>query len=70
MLATIPAREVLDRAKKGLVTVLDVRPEEEYAAGHLPGAINVPIEKLESYLSKLPKRKEVIAYCCGPCCLM
>ncbi len=69
-LEPVPAREVLERAKKGLVTVLDVRPEEEYAAGHLPGAINVPIEKLESYLSKLPKRKEVIAYCRGPYCLM
>jgi len=66
----VPAAELLERAKKGLVTVLDVRPAEEYAAGHLPGAINVPVEKLESYLSKLPKRKEVVAYCRGPYCLM
>jgi rhodanese-related sulfurtransferase/DNA-binding transcriptional ArsR family regulator len=66
----VPAAEVLERAKKGLVTVLDVRPPEEYAAGHLPGAINVPVEKLASYLSKLPKRKEVVAYCRGPYCLM
>jgi rhodanese-related sulfurtransferase/DNA-binding transcriptional ArsR family regulator len=69
-LEPVPAREVLDRLKKGLVTLLDVRPAEEYAAGHLPGALNVPIEKLESYLSKLPRRKEVIAYCRGPYCLM
>ena len=69
-LEPIPARELLQRARKGLVTVLDVRPNEEYAAGHLPGAINVPVEKLESYLSKLPKRKEVVAYCRGPYCLM
>lgn len=69
-LEPVAAREVLKRARAGLVTVLDVRPEEEYAAGHLPGAINVPIEKLEGYLSKLPKRKEVIAYCRGPYCLM
>ena len=69
-LEPIPARELLQRARKGLVTVLDVRPTEEYAAGHLPGAINVPVEKLESYLSKLPKRKEVVAYCRGPYCLM
>jgi len=69
-LEPVPAREVLDRLKKGLVTLLDVRPAEEYAAGHLPGAINVPIEKLESYLSKLPKRREVVAYCRGPYCLM
>ena len=66
----VPAREVLQRLKSGLVTVLDVRPAEEFAAGHLPGAINVPVEKLETFLSKLPKRKEVIAYCRGPYCLM
>lgn len=62
--------ELLERAKKGLVTVLDVRPAEEYAAGHIPGAINVPVGKLESFLSRLPKRKEVVAYCRGPYCLM
>jgi len=66
----IPAAELLERAKKGLVTVLDVRPAEEYAAGHVPGALNVPLDKLESYLSRLPKRKEVVAYCRGPYCLM
>jgi rhodanese-related sulfurtransferase/DNA-binding transcriptional ArsR family regulator len=69
-LEPVPASEVLERARKGLVTVLDVRPAEEYAAGHVPGAINVPIDKLEGYLAKLPKRKEVIAYCRGPYCLM
>lgn len=67
---SVPAPELLERARKGLVTVLDVRPTEEYAAGHLPGAINVPIDKLESYLSRLPRRKEVVAYCRGPYCLM
>ena len=66
----VPAAELLQRAKKGLVTVLDVRPAEEYAAGHIPGAINVPLEKLEGFLSRLPKRKEVVAYCRGPYCLM
>jgi len=66
----VPAVELLERAKKGLVTVLDVRPAAEYAAGHIPGAINVPLEKLESFLSKLPKRKEVVAYCRGAYCLM
>jgi len=69
-LEPVPAREVLERVKRGLVTVLDVRPAEEYAAGHLPGAINVPMDRLEKYLSKLPKRKEVLAYCRGPYCLM
>jgi rhodanese-related sulfurtransferase/DNA-binding transcriptional ArsR family regulator len=69
-LDAVPAREVLARLKGGLVTVLDVRPTEEFAAGHLPGAINVPVDKLEAYLSRLPKKKEVIAYCRGPYCLM
>ena len=69
-LEPVPAREVLERLRRGLVTVLDVRPAEEYAAGHLPGAINVPLEKLVAYLSKLPKRREVVAYCRGPYCLM
>ena len=66
----VPAREVLARLKSGLVTVLDVRPAEEFLAGHLTGALNVPVDRLEAYLSKLPKRKEVIAYCRGPYCLM
>ena len=66
----VPAVEVLDRAKKGLVVVLDVRPPEEFAAGHLPGAINIPIHELEKRLRELPKRREVIAYCRGPYCLM
>jgi len=69
-LEPVPAREVLARLKNGLVTVLDVRPEEEFAAGHLPGAINVPVDRLQALLSRLPKKKEVIAYCRGPYCLM
>jgi rhodanese-related sulfurtransferase/DNA-binding transcriptional ArsR family regulator len=69
-LEPVPAAELLARAKNGLVTVLDVRPPEEYAAGHLPGAINVPMEKLEDYLAKLPKKREIVAYCRGPYCLM
>ena len=69
-LEPIAQAELVDRARKGLVTVLDVRPAEEYAAGHLPGAINVPVDQLEGRLAKLPRRKEVIAYCRGPYCLM
>jgi rhodanese-related sulfurtransferase/DNA-binding transcriptional ArsR family regulator len=69
-LEPVPARELLDRAKKGLVTVLDVRPPEEFAAGHVPGAINIPVHELEKRLAELPKRKEVVAYCRGPYCLM
>lgn len=69
-LEPVPAEELLARAKKGLVTVLDVRPPEEYAAGHVRGAINVPMDKLENCLAKLPKRLEIVAYCRGPYCLM
>jgi rhodanese-related sulfurtransferase/DNA-binding transcriptional ArsR family regulator len=66
----VPPAELLERARQGLVTVLDVRPPEEYAAGHLPGAINIPVDQLSARLAKLPKRKEVVAYCRGPYCLM
>jgi len=69
-LEPVPAKELLDRARKGLVTVLDVRPPEEFASGHLPGAVNIPIHELEKRLGELPRRKEVIAYCRGPYCLM
>jgi rhodanese-related sulfurtransferase/DNA-binding HxlR family transcriptional regulator len=69
-MAPVAAADLLKRVKQKLVTVLDVRPAEEYAAGHIPGAINVPVEKLEGFVSRLPKRKEVVAYCRGPYCLM
>jgi rhodanese-related sulfurtransferase/DNA-binding transcriptional ArsR family regulator len=69
-LEPVPAEELLERARKGLVTVLDVRPPEEFAAGHLPGAVNIPVHELERRLGELPKRKEVVAYCRGPYCLM
>jgi rhodanese-related sulfurtransferase/DNA-binding transcriptional ArsR family regulator len=69
-LEPVPAVEVLARARKGLVTILDVRPPEEFAAGHLPGAVNIPLRDLEKRLKQLPKGKEIIAYCRGPYCLM
>jgi rhodanese-related sulfurtransferase/DNA-binding transcriptional ArsR family regulator len=69
-LEPVPAADLLERAKKGLVTVLDVRPPEEFAAGHVKGAVNIPIHELERRLAELPRRKEVVAYCRGPYCLM
>ena len=69
-LEPIAAKELLGRVRKGLVTVLDVRPSEEYQAGHLPGAVNIPLSALEGGLSKLPKSKEVVAYCRGPYCVL
>ena len=69
-LEPVPAKELLQRARKGLVTVLDVRPPEEYAAGHLPGALNIPIHELQRRIREVPKRREIVAYCRGPYCLM
>ena len=66
----VPAKELLKQARKGLVTVIDLRPVEEYAAGHVPGAINVPLPELQKRLRDLPKGKEIVAYCRGPYCLM
>lgn len=62
--------ELLRRAKSGAVTVLDVRPVEEYRAGHIPGALSIPVDELEARLKELPKNREVVAYCRGPYCVM
>ena len=69
-LEPVPADELLDRAQAGLVTVLDVRPQEEYAAGHLPGAINVPLAELDKDLDRLNDGSEIVAYCRGPYCIL
>lgn len=66
----ISREELLRRAKDDGVTVLDVRPPEEFAAGHLPGAVNLQIRDLKSRLQALPKDKEVIAYCRGAYCVL
>jgi rhodanese-related sulfurtransferase/DNA-binding transcriptional ArsR family regulator len=62
--------ELLRRVRSGEVTVLDVRPVEEYRAGHLPGALSVPMADLQAKLGDLPKGREVVAYCRGPHCVM
>jgi rhodanese-related sulfurtransferase/DNA-binding transcriptional ArsR family regulator len=62
--------ELLRRVKSGDVTVLDVRPESEYRAGHIPGAISIPVAELKARLKELPQRKEIVAYCRGPYCVM
>ena len=69
-LEPLPRKELLDRARDGLVTVLDVRPAEEYAAGHIAGAVNVPLSELEQYLKNINPKQEVVAYCRGPHCLL
>src|SRR6266700_432946 len=62
--------ELMDRLKAGLVTVLDVRPEDEFALGHVPGAINVLLRELETRLADLDPEKEIIAYCGGAYCVL
>jgi ArsR family transcriptional regulator len=66
----VSREELLRRAKDDGVTVLDVRPAEEYQAGHLPGALNIQIRELTNRLQDLPKDKEVIAYCRGAYCVL
>ena len=69
-LEPVPAQELWQRVKQGLVTVLDVRPPEEYAQGHIRGAVNVPVAELKKRLHQIPAGQEVVAYCRGPYCLL
>lgn len=65
-LEPIAREELLERVNNNLVTVIDVRPVEEFNAGHVPGAINVPLVDLHKHLDKLGNKKEIVAYCRGP----
>jgi rhodanese-related sulfurtransferase/DNA-binding transcriptional ArsR family regulator len=69
-LEPVPADELLDLLRDGLVTVIDVRPPEEYAQGHVGGALNVPLDRLEEGLKGFPSDREVVAYCRGPWCVL
>lgn len=69
-LEAVSRPELSRRIKKGLVTVLDVRPEDEFCQGHLPGAVNVPLGKLKRWLGRLDQRTEIVAYCRGPYCIL
>ncbi len=69
-LEPLPRKELLKRVRDGLVTVLDVRPPEEYAAGHIPGAVNVPLSELKHYLKNINPKQEIVAYCRGPHCVL
>lgn len=66
----VPREDLLARSRAGAVIVLDVRPPEEYRAGHIPGALSVPLETLEARLATLPPGREVVAYCRGPWCVL
>ncbi len=61
---------LLELVREGAVTVLDVRPVEEYNAGHIPGALSIPLKELELHLTQLPRNQEIVAYCRGPYCVL
>jgi len=69
-LEAVSRDELLSRSRAGTVTILDVRPEDEFGLGHLPGAVNIPLGALERRLSELDPSKEIVAYCRGPYCVL
>jgi rhodanese-related sulfurtransferase len=69
-LQPVSREQLLSKVRDGVVTVLDVRPPEEFHSGHLPGALSVPLKELERRLSELPRDREVVAYCRGPYCVL
>ncbi|NOY85982.1 MAG: metalloregulator ArsR/SmtB family transcription factor [Deltaproteobacteria bacterium] len=69
-LEAIDRESLLKRVRAGEVMVLDVRPAEEYSAGHITGAISIPLKELAERLSELPKDQEIAAYCRGPYCVL
>ena len=68
--SAVDTEELLRRLADGHVVILDVRPEPEYAAGHLPGAIHIPLEELAERIGELPRNHEVVAYCRGQYCVL
>jgi ArsR family transcriptional regulator len=69
-LEPVSREELLERSRMGFVTVLDVRPADEYAMGHLPGAINIPLAELEARLAEIEPGQEIVAYCRGRYCVL
>lgn len=69
-LEPIPREELLARARDELITVIDVRPPQEYAAGHVPGALNIPLADLKKHLKDFDPAQEIVAYCRGPHCIL
>lgn len=69
-LEPVSREDLMARLHDGLVTVLDVRPEDEFNLGHVPGALNIPLAQLERHLADLPRNREVVAYCRGPYCVL
>jgi len=69
-LEPVDREALLNKVRDGAVIVLDVRPAEEYRAGHIPGALSVPLKELERRLSDLPRERDIVAYCRGPYCVL
>src|SRR6266851_6757295 len=69
-LEAVSRKELLRRMREGLVTVIDTRPAEEFAAGHLPGALNLPLRELKRRLRELPREQAIVAYCRGAYCVL
>jgi rhodanese-related sulfurtransferase len=69
-LQAVDREQLLTKVRDGSVTVLDVRPPEEFRAAHLPGALSIPLKELERRLSELPHDREIVAYCRGPYCVL
>ncbi|SFG45270.1 transcriptional regulator, ArsR family [Novosphingobium sp. CF614] len=69
-LEAVSREDLIVRMRDGLVTVLDVRPRDEFEAGHVPGALNIPLSELADRLAELPDEREVVAYCRGPWCVL
>ncbi|MCL5671596.1 MAG: ArsR family transcriptional regulator [Acidobacteria bacterium] len=70
VMEAVDREALVKRVKDGEVTVLDVRPFEEYQAGHIPGAMSVPLAELKRRLTELPRDREIVAYCRGPYCVL
>lgn len=69
-LEAVSREELVERSRAGTVLILDVRPEDEFALGHLPGALNVPLRELEARLGEIDPKQEIVAYCRGPYCVL
>jgi len=69
-LEPVDREALLNKVRDGAVIVLDVRPAEEYRAGHIPGALSIPLKELERRLSDLPRKRDIVAYCRGPYCVL
>jgi rhodanese-related sulfurtransferase/DNA-binding transcriptional ArsR family regulator len=68
-LEAVSRDDLIARVRAGAVTVIDVRPTAEYAAGHIPGSLSIPVDELEARLAELPRGTEIVAYCRGPYCI-